>query len=339
MSDPALLSPSVPARSGWIWINGLALDAVAVAVAWLLVFEKMTGARLTLVNAGALAAAVWLVYMADRLVDGWSGAGTEWRHQFAVRYARWLLPLMALVAAGTTWWVLHQMRWITVKAGLWIAVAVALYYLVIAASRWKAVSPALLIGVSMVMILGLVQGEDHGSPGVQLWRAIAAGTLITVLYFGMRHHYDPPPWTLVKKGMGGYLFALGVAAGPFSHLQDWDGLLRGAPVVLFAGVCALNSLGIRLWENRNASDSESLLLRRLYPWLLAAVGIGAVTQAWTAVEWTRPVLAGVAACTAGLGVLHILRNRWPTAVYSLAADGLMVVVAVVVRWVGMRGLP
>jgi len=316
------------------WLNWLALDAVAVAVAWLGVFGKMTGARLEPVNAGVLGAAVWLIYMVDRWTDGKFGQGTAERHQFAKRQTAWLLPVILAGAVGAAAWAVADMRWITVKAGLGLSVGVGLYFMMLVASRWKQLSGGLLLVVSALMVVGLVQGEDHGSAGAQLWRAMAAGTLVTTLYFGMKHHFDPPPWTLVKKGVGGYLFALGVALGPFSHLQDWDGLLRGAPVVLFGGACALNSLGIRLWEHQYSKSPEIQLLTRLYPWLLASIGVGALAQSVQADEWSRPVLVGVALCAAGFAGLHLLRKRWPAGWFGLVADGWMVVVAVGVRFLG-----
>lgn len=315
----------------WHWINWLALDAVGVAVVWLWVFAGMTGARLTAVNSLVLGAAVWLVYMADRMLDGWWGKRPQGRHQFAGKRAGWLVPLMAVVWAGAVWGALYHMRWVTVKAGVVLWVAVVLYFVTTQAARWRPVSQALLLMISSLMVMGLVQGEEHGaSVGLQLWRAVAAGTLLTVLYFGMRYHYDPPPWTLVKKGMGGYLFAVGVALAPFSHSENWSALLQSAPVLLFAGACALNSLGIRLWESREETDPESVLLRKLYPWLLVAIGVGAVAQALGADEWTRPGLVGVAVCALGFGVMHVSRHRIPSVVGSLAADGWMIVVGLAV---------
>lgn len=326
---PETLPPPAPTvrPPWWHWINWLALDAVAVALVWLPIFGHVTGARLRPVNYIVLGAAVWMVYMADRLLDGRSGRGTAGRHSFARRGVKGLLPVMALVAGAAVWLACRDMRWITVMAGLWIGWAVVIYFVVVAASWWKPVSSMLLMGMSTLMVMGLVQAEGHGALGIQLWRAMAAGTLLTVLYFGLKGQYNPPPWTLVKKGMGGYLFALGVAVAPYSHVQDWEGLLKGAPVILFAGACTLNSLGIRLWEGgERKSDAESVLLRRIYPWLLAAVGLGALVQGWEADAWSRAALLGVAACAAGFGVMHLRRNRWPRALYAVVADTWMVAV-------------
>ncbi len=317
-----------------VWVNGLALDAVAVAVAWQAVFAKMVGARLTLVDSGVLAAAVWLIYMADRWSDARLGYGSGARHAFAGRHGHWLLPLMLLVALGAATWAGMRMRWITMHAGLWVLVGVALYALILAASRWKQGSGGILLMVTAFMAIGLVQGEENGSPAVQLWRAIAAGTLLTNVYFGLKFHFDPPPWVMVKKVLGGYLFAMGAALAPFAHLQDWDGLLRGGPVILFAGACALNSMGIRVWENAGKAGPELRLLGKLYPWLLGAIAAGALAQAWAADQWARPVLVGVAACVTGFAVMHALPQRWPSVRSSLVADGWMVLVAAGVLFLG-----
>lgn len=336
MPEPIPL-PAPHRHLWWHRFNWLALDAVLVAVAWLPVFGKMTGARLTMVNTVVLGGVVWLVYMLDRLLDSRVTQNRQQRHHFAGRHWKWLLPLLLVVGNGIVYLALYRMRWITVQAGLWIGAAVLMYFIVVAASRWKAVSQPLLLLMSSLMILGLVQGEQQGTAGLQLWRAVAVGTIATVLYFGLRFHYDPPPWTLVKKGMGGYLFALGVAVAPFSHTQDWLGLLRSAPVMLFAGACALNSLGIRLWEAGTPEDPESALLRRIYPWLLAAVGFGALAQAFGADPWTRPMLLGVAVCVAGFGAMHWGHRRWPSAMCGVTADAWMVLVALGVLWAGVPG--
>lgn len=331
-------SPSSdPPRAWWRWLNWLSLDAVAVAVSWSFVFARMTGARLQTVEIVGLAAGVWLVYMADRLLDAGTGHGRAERHRFAGKNRLWLLPVMLAAGAGAVWWALHAMRWITLQVGLWLGAAVAAYFVMILTSRRQGVSRISLVAVSGLMVLGLVQGEGLSPTGVPLWRAAIMGAMATVLYTGLRCQSAPPPWILTKKAVGGYLFALGAAAAPFSHLQDWPGLLHGTPVMLFASACALNSMGIRLWENEASADPEIVMLRRLYPWLLAVVGGGALAEAWAVDEWTRPVLIGVAGCVAGFAILHALRLRLPASAGALAADGLMVGAAVLVRWAGMRG--
>ena len=339
MSAPPPLSP--PRPPWWQWINWLALDAVAVALAWLPVFATMTGARLTPVNYGVLGAAVWLVYLLDRLLDSSQGQATAARHRFARAHARWLLPLMGAVAAAALWASLHHLRAVTLLAGGGLVGAVLLYFACLAATRYKALRQILLLLLglaltallaSTALALAFLPSELSSSRGSLIWQAVAAASLLALVLRG-RHQLGPPrPWILLKKAFGGYLFALGVALAPFAHLQDWDGLLRGTPVLLFAGACALNSLGIRLWEA--PQEPQSLSLVRLYPWLLAALAAAATLSLAEADAWSRPLLGGTAACAVGFAVLHALRRHWPASAAALAADGCMVAVALVLRSLG-----
>lgn len=321
--------PSDPQPSGtllarfWYGFHGLGLDAVAVALVWLGIFAQVTGARLGAVNYGVLGVAVWIVYLADRLADGWSGTGTQSRHQFAVRHCRILIPVMLGFGVAACIWALFSMRWITVAGGLWVGVAVVGYFSLLAASRVPAMSQTLLMGVSALLIMALLQEGPGEAAGIQIWRAGAAGVILTVLYFGLRHTWNPPPWTLTKKCLGGYLFAVGVGLGPYSHLQQWGDLLHGAPILLFGGACALNSVGIRLWESRDSPSPEGILLLRVYPWLLGAVGVGAVVQSLTADDWSRPPLLAVAFCAACYALIHFNRLRWPGLANYLVADGVI----------------
>ena len=350
-SPPSPSSPLPP--PWWHWINWLALDAVAVALAWLAVFGGMTGTRLTAVNYVALGAAVWLIYMTDRLTDSWTRVARAGRHRFAGMAASRLVPVMFAVAGVAVWIVCYGMPWfsagegtspwmklqglrlITFKAGILMILAVGIYFLMVLGSRVKRLSQPMLLMVGLMMLLGLVPREISGLAGVQLWFAMAIVTLLRMLFLSVRIQHDGPPWIFLKKGLGGYLFAVGVAIAPFSHLQDWEDLLNGAPVLLFAGTCTLNSLGIRLWESPDAGDPEILLLQRLYPWLLAALGSAALLEAWGADAWSRPVLLGIAFSAAGLGVIHLGHKRWPVMACGLAADGLLGLTGLAVWQMGL----
>ena len=336
MTQPPPLPPPHP--PWWQWINWLALDAVAVALAWLPVFAAMTGARLTPINYTVLGAAVWIVYLLDRLLDGSSGQGTAARHAFARRRALWLLPLMAAVALSALWAALHHLRGVTLHAGVNLAGAVLLYFAIVGATRWKPLRQLLLLLlglaltallVSTGLALALLPDDFSGPSPFLIWQALAAAALLTLLFRKPAQPAPPRPWILLKKAFGGYLFALGVALAPFAHLQDWDGLLRGTPVLLFAATCAANSLGIRLWEDPQHPQVRSLA--PLYPWLLAALAAAAAFSLPQADAWSRPLLGGVAACALGFAALHALRHRFPPGAATLAADGWMVAVALILQ--------
>ena len=75
----------------WQWPNVLALDASAVALAWLWIFATEQSVRLPASAYGVLALSVWLTYLSDRLFDASRRPTTEllsMRHRFAKRHRR-----------------------------------------------------------------------------------------------------------------------------------------------------------------------------------------------------------------------------------------------------------
>ena len=109
------------------------------------------------------------------------------------------------------------------------------------------------------------------------------------------------------------------------HLEDAAGLLMGNMVLLFAFVCALNSLGIRLWE-RGTPDYEHLLLAKLYPWLLLTACAGGVTE-WLHASWSRPFFMACALAALLLLLLHLARGKMSTALRRALADAAMILAA------------
>ncbi len=91
----------------WLWPNLLSLDAPLVAVLWQTLFLRCLGAPVRLAPAAVLFLAVWLIYVADRLLDTRGMPSPATRHVFYRRHSRlmfWIwcavLPFTALLAAG-----------------------------------------------------------------------------------------------------------------------------------------------------------------------------------------------------------------------------------------------
>ena len=85
----------------WLWWNVLSLDAPMVAVVWALVFAQSARVALPGAEVAALGLMVWLIYTADRLLDGRAtqaafGPPLRQRHAFHRIHAR----AIAIVAAG-----------------------------------------------------------------------------------------------------------------------------------------------------------------------------------------------------------------------------------------------
>ncbi|HEY2821300.1 MAG TPA: hypothetical protein VGJ06_09690 [Candidatus Acidoferrum sp.] len=98
----------------WLWWNVLSLDAPMVAIAWALVFARLSGVHLPCAEIAALGLVVWLIYTVDRLLDGQSVAISGWRssagafgsplrqrHVFHRSHA-WVIAFVAGIVAAVT---------------------------------------------------------------------------------------------------------------------------------------------------------------------------------------------------------------------------------------------
>jgi hypothetical protein len=314
-------------RPWWVWVNVLGLDAVAAALVWLPLFANAVGARLVPAEYVVLGCAVWCVYVADRILDGsMSGGMSGERHRFAAR--QWV-PLAAgmAAAAGVSVWLLGwHIQTIVSAWGLKLTVGIALYFVLTWVSRreWAGLTGAASLGG--LIAVGLMQGTASGLIWPQLWRGALAGFILTVLYLSVRQPGAPAPWTLPRKLLGGWLFAMGTALAPHAHKEEWTELLFSNPVLLFGAVCALNSLAIRLWE-KSHQDFEHTLLEKLYPWMVVTIGVGAGMLWITSDAFSRPLVMACGIAAVLLLAIHLFRFRLPVSVCRALADGAVVVAA------------
>jgi hypothetical protein len=125
----------------WIWPGLLSLDAPIISVLWLVLFSKATGVRVPAAETAVLAMAVWLIYVADRILDSFRESERvplAPRHQFYKDYrAAFVLPFCAilLLAAWMTWTKLDVR---TLRGGVVLSAIVAAYFGVVHLSGSKA---------------------------------------------------------------------------------------------------------------------------------------------------------------------------------------------------------
>ena len=94
----------------WEWPTVLSLDAPLVAVCWQALFARMADTRVSPGQTALLGACVWMIYAADRWIDGWrlrDGEASTARHRFYARHRWKILPLWLVVLglAGAAVWV------------------------------------------------------------------------------------------------------------------------------------------------------------------------------------------------------------------------------------------
>jgi hypothetical protein len=130
-SDFASLVP----RPWWLWWNILSIDAPSVAIVWALLFARMIQSKIPFLDFCILAIAVWLIYVADRLLDGRVArqlSTLQERHYFCLRH-RWLLVTLMICAATLNFWLVQRDGFQSrlIRSG-WIVFALVVLYMLCA---------------------------------------------------------------------------------------------------------------------------------------------------------------------------------------------------------------
>jgi hypothetical protein len=266
---------------------------------------------------------VWIVYTVDRMLDGMMARGPRReRHVFAVQHWKVLLVAMLAAASVCEWLLGWHVREIVLRWGLKFSAVVAIYFAVTWLSRQAWAGAVAAGGLAGLLAMGFLQNAS-GMVWPQMWRGAVAGFLITVVVLSLRHPAAPAQWVLPRKMFGGLLFAAGVALIPYAHSERWPQLTSDSPVLLLGVVCALNSLGIRLWEG-GEPDYERRLLTSLYPWMLLTAVAGAGMEYFTANAMLQPPFLACGMAALLLLVLHGLRGKLSAGALRALADAAVI---------------
>lgn len=111
----------------WLWPNVLSLDAPIVAVLWQALFARGFHVPLSPWPMLVLAATVWLIYSADRVLDAKRGLSDSLRHRFYQRHWRFIVALWTLVIPATAWLALEHFPRVLFERGLLLLGLVGAY--------------------------------------------------------------------------------------------------------------------------------------------------------------------------------------------------------------------
>lgn len=257
----------------WLWPHVLSLEAPLVAVLWQMMLARVHRVALMPGTTLGLALAVWLVYVTDRVFDGWKkgGAATDLRHAWYARHRKLVLfVLMPAAVAALAWSALWQIP----EGLLWQCVSLAMLVVVYLAS-FPARGHLLLMttlgalaGIVVLLVIFVLPADP---------RTKMQFTLIgfVMMLFGFFQRFDPnATLRLPKEFLGALLFALGSSAG-VQFFSMSDGLLAfSTDVLLLWTLFTLNMFGIaRVEAEAGAADAQSVAfvwpeIVRLYPLLL-----------------------------------------------------------------------
>jgi hypothetical protein len=224
----------------WLWPNLLSLDAPLVALLWQVLFIRCFHSEASAIPSVLLVLAVWLIYVADRVLDGWAGRGSMPRHQFYRRHRRALVPL-------------------------WIAVMAAA-----SALSWTRLNPDLLHrGLALIGLVGTYFAAVHLSPHLP-WPKEAAVAVIFALGTSLAswndiHHAGD----IAAIGLFSVLCWINCMA-----IDQWESRRgTGIPVGVVAGAVGAGALAL-VWLHRPvignvemASALAFLCLDRARHWL------------------------------------------------------------------------
>lgn len=109
----------------------LSLDAPTLAVLWAWTFARSVGASTAWSTFAVLGLGTWLIYVADRLLDGRPTAHRDdlrERHLFHARHRRTLLIAAALASVTLVWLIVARMPAVPRREDAWIFAVVLAYF-------------------------------------------------------------------------------------------------------------------------------------------------------------------------------------------------------------------
>jgi hypothetical protein len=222
----------------WLWPNLLSLDAPLVAVLWQTLFLRCLGAPVRWLPALLLFLTVWLIYVADRLLDARNGAVTTPRHRFYGRSFRWVLTAWMIVLAST--------------AGM--------VFLGFA-------NPLLLRGGAMLAAVFLYLAAVHWLPARAGWIGLKEAMVAVLFALGT----SLPAWGQIRTAHDALTVVL------FSMLcwlnciaiEQWENGFARLPVAAIAGIIAVAGMAV-LHHDRPilvGAEAASLFALVLLDWL------------------------------------------------------------------------
>ncbi|WP_133797321.1 hypothetical protein [Prosthecobacter fusiformis] len=243
---------SAPGTPLWLWPHVLSLEAPLVAMLWLAALAHVNDLKLMPGVLPGLGLAVWLIYLADRLLDT-CGVPVQFlsiRHRFYRRF-RWpiLLLVMPLAAAALVWLALWVVPVGLLAHSLAQVVPIGIYLILYSVTGTRV--RGWLIQAGMLLLVVLVNMLP-----ISLEVKLAVSLLITggtVLMLGLRWHEQVTKF-FRKEVAAGLLFAFGCTTWTRFHTLGNDGPEIWAELILL-GVLFVSNLA--LITAREAADTPS----------------------------------------------------------------------------------
>jgi hypothetical protein len=293
----------------WLLPNLLSIDAPLVAVAWMWMLARAL--RVEYIQTAAwwvLPAAIWCVYVLDRLLDGWAHPevrDSSPRHIFHWRW-RWLLLVGALLAGG-------------------VSIYQSLY--VLSRSMFSAGLVALLL-CGVYFILAYFQGRE-----VPYAKNFMAGMIFAM---GIGIPVNAASATLLVTDLNDVIYAFN-HTGLRDAVWNFGRMVVSTLIVIFYQcttvwvfglLCMMNITAIDLWEKADGTDDEEDVYGHeaaLSLGLIILAGGSLVFAAMQADEYSKPFFYAVMVAAASLQVINHYRDRLSMNALRVLADVALLV--------------
>lgn len=288
----------------WLMPNLLSVDAPLVALAWMWMYAKASRiAYIEVATWWVLPAAVWCVYVLDRLLDGWRHPELRKRsprHRFHWRY-RWLLLIVSLaVSAVCVWQALYVLPRTVFSAGL-VTVMVCGLYFFLALFRTKEVPYVKNFIAGTVFAMGV---------GIPI-NTLNATILVT--------DFNEVVYAFQNTGFINALWNFGMMVLTTLYVV----FIGSKEVLVFALLCIMNITAIDLWEKSQSATDEDIVHTNestLTLGLIFLAGGSLLFAAMAADDYAKPFFYAVMVAAALLQGLNHYRERFSLNALRVLAD-------------------
>ena len=316
----------------WLWPNVLSLDAPLVAVLCQAALARAHKVALLPSVYAALFLTVWLIYVVDRVLDGFSMQKAERlsaRHAFYRRHRR--VFLLLLIPAGLLtllWLALAEIPTGIFLRGLALGFIVALYLLHFAARGHRTIY---MVGNVVACMVGAVVLWLLPLP--ILFKILYGTVLVALLALATGGGARDTFRFLPKEAVCGYLFAIGCSLSVNFFTGDQQAHPFSPEVLMLALLCALNCVAVSCYERAadthpdpNGITQTWPHIARVYPMLLLSL---AAVACWTlSHKMPLPLVlfcSAVLFSTILLGVVHHLARRMTPELSHVLADAAIAI--------------
>ena len=321
----SIASPQ-PRTPFWLWPHVLSLEAPLVAMLWLAALARLNDFTLMPGVLSGLGLAVWLIYLADRVMDtlGVPVETLSIRHRFYHRH-RWPILLRVMpVGLGMLVWI---SLWV-IPAGLLahslaqvipIAIYLVLYSITsLTMRRWMLQAGVLLV-LLFVNALPLSLGLR-----ITISMLIASGS---ALMLTLRWHENIGQF-FRKELAAGLLFAFGCTTWTRLHTLGAEGPENWVELILLAMLFVSNLALITAQEEGPSTASPSARGTVISALVITLLTLAAIPQGYLSATML-PLTLAVGAGLIGLELLRQNRHRLSPEGFRVFADIIVTLPAII----------